>query len=142
MSDPDHDQPGAERRLKSAARYEIDSDPRHLREMLSEVERTLTGVDERVRRRVALLVGELVGRISERPRAHGKLHMEIHERPSSLRVDMWDEAGQLDDEFWRRLADSALVGLATAWGRDRRREAGAWFEIAVTDSRRRSISRV
>jgi len=55
--------------------------------------------------------------------------MEIHERPISLRVEIWDEDGLLNDLFWSRLAESALVGLASSWGRDRRRPAGAWFEI-------------
>lgn len=124
-ADPHH----AERRYPSQARWEIDADPKHVRTVLREIEGSLEGIDAPVRRRVTLLVGELIGRVSEPSSSAGELRMEIHERPGSLRVDIWDEGGLLDERFWARLADSALAGLASSWGLDRRRASGAWFEV-------------
>ncbi|UJA20591.1 hypothetical protein HJD18_10490 [Thermoleophilia bacterium SCSIO 60948] len=120
---------GAERRYPSYARWEIDADPKRVRAVLGEIERSLAGIDAPVRRRVTLLVGELIGRAAEPEIDADQLRMEIHERPGSLRLDIWDERGRLGEDFWTRLADSALVGLASSWGLDRRRASGAWFEV-------------
>ena len=117
-----------DRRRKPVARLRFEPDPRRLRTLLAEVEAGLESSDPLLRRRVRLLVGEIVARLlTACPRSAIELDLEV--MADSVRVDI-RERGDEPCDFWEALDDALFSDLTTAWGRDRRGSGGAWFEIA------------
>jgi hypothetical protein len=117
-----------DRRRPAVARLRFEPDPRRLRTLLAEVEVGLEPSDPLVRRRVRLLVGEIVSRLLIAcPRSAIELDLEV--MADSVRVDI-RERGDERCHFWEVLDDALFSDLTSAWGRDRRGRGGAWFEIA------------
>ncbi len=118
-----------DRRRPSVATLSFEPDPRHLRELLADVEGALEPMDSRHRRTVRLLVGEVVARlITHCPGMAIQLDLEI--KRDSVRVDI-RHRGDDPCDFWNALDDTVFSDLTTGWGRDRRGSGGAWFEIAT-----------
>ena len=117
-----------DRRRTPVARLRFEPDPRRLRTLLAEVEAGLESSHPLLRRRVRLLVGEIVARLlSACPRSAIELDLEV--MADSVRVDI-RERGEEPCDFWEALDDAVFSDLTSAWGRDRRGSGGAWFEIA------------
>lgn len=114
-------------RRQTVARFRIEPDPRRLRELLAEVDTGLGSVDALLRRRVRLLVGEIVARVLRACPGAG-LYLDLELKADSVRVDLIQRSGEKCD-FWSSLDEVVFSDLTTAWGRDRRRPGGAWFEI-------------
>jgi hypothetical protein len=117
-----------ERRRPSIATLRLQPDPRRIREFLAEVESGLgDSCDQQLRRNVRLLVGEIAARLlGACPRAAIQVDLEV--KADSVRVDIAERGGEPCD-FWDALDDAVFSDLTTAWGRDRRRGGGAWFEL-------------
>lgn len=117
----------ADRRRPSLAELSFAPDPRRLRDLLAEFELALGSSDPALVRRARLLVGEIVARVLAAG-IHDEIQLDLQIMSDSVRIDIWqDSDGPCD--FWDRLDDAVFSDLASAWGRDRRRECGAWFEI-------------
>lgn len=117
-----------DRRRPTLARFRFEPDPRRLRMLLGEVEVALGSGDPLLRRKVRLLVGEIVARLlTTCPRSAVELDLEI--KADSVRVDI-RQRGEERCDFWDALDDALFSDLTSAWGRDRRGSGGAWFEIA------------
>jgi len=110
-----------------------------MRELLAEVDTALAGRDALLRRRVRLLVGEIIGRLVDRcPQASVRLDLEL--KADSVRIDIAESNGDCD--IWEVLDDVVFTDLTLGWGRDRRSGGGAWFEVAAVDrASRRRVSR-
>lgn len=120
-----------ERRRNTVARLRFDPDARHLRALLEEIDACLELRDPDERRRVRLLVSEIVARLLASP--HGAaVHLDLELKPDSVRIDIADRDGGAD--FWEALDDTIFSDLTTGWGRDRRGSGGAWFEVGPPDS--------
>lgn len=119
--------PFGERRRATLVRLTFDADARRLRSLLAEVESSLEHPDPEVKRRVRLLVTAIVARLIETGVSEDtEIAMEV--KPDSVRIDVWQNGG-VPGEFFEHLDQSVFLDLASAWGRDRRRLLGAWFEI-------------
>jgi hypothetical protein len=117
----------ADRRRPSVRSVTFAPDPRRLRTLLAEVEESLGATDPGLVRRVRLLVGEIVARVlGADPDAEIRLELEL--KPDSVRIDIWQPQAE-PCEFWDLLDDTVFSDLTSAWGRDRRRACGAWFEL-------------
>lgn len=81
-----------------------------------------------MRRKVRLLVGEIVARLLDRC-PDGAVNLDLEIKADSVRVDIFENDGECD--FWDGLDDVVFSDLTTAWGRDRRGTGGAWFEVAA-----------
>lgn len=120
----------ADRRRPALAELSFAPDPRRLRELLAEFERALDSSDPALVRRARLLVGEIVARVLAAG-LQEEIELGLQIRSDSVRIDIWqDSVGPCD--FWDRLDDAVFSDLASTWGRDRRRECGAWFEIEAS----------
>lgn len=116
-----------ERRRPSAARFTFSPDPRRLRDLLADVDAKLADCDSGQRRTVRLLVAEIVSRLlSTSPDT--TIELAAEQKSNSIRLDVWQAADGPCD-FFEDLDEALFVDLASAWGRDRRRDCGAWFEI-------------
>ena len=121
---------GADRRRSTVAHLRFEPDPRLLRGLLDDVDVALSSTDPVVRRKVKLLVGEIVARLVERcPDA--PVHMDLEIKADSVRVDIVESEGGCD--FWEAVDEDLVSELAREWGRDRRGVRGAWFEIGEPD---------
>jgi hypothetical protein len=119
----------ADRRRPTVAHFQFEPDPRRMRELLAEVDVVVSDRDPLLRRRVRLLVGEIVGRlVGHCPQTSIRLDLEL--KADAVRIDM---AANGDCDFWDVLDDVVFTDLTSGWGRDRRRSAGAWFEVAAVD---------
>jgi hypothetical protein len=119
-----------DRRRSTVARFRFEPDPRLLRGLLEDVGVALSSTDPLVRRKVGLLVGEIVARLLERcPDAHVDLDLEI--KADSVRIDIVESEGGCD--FWEAVDEELVTDLARDWGRDRRGVPGAWFEVGPPD---------
>lgn len=117
-----------DRRRPTIARFRFEPDPRQLRTLLAEVDAVVAGRDALSRRRVRLLVGEIVSRLVTRcPQAAVRLDLEL--KADSVRIDIAQSNG--DPDFWYALDDVFFTDLTSGWGRDRRGGGGAWFEVAA-----------
>ena len=117
-----------DRRRPTVARFRFQPDPRRLRSLLDEVNAALGSCDSLQRRKVRLLVGEIVARLLERC-PNGAVNLDLEIMADSVRVDISDSDGEC--EFWDGLDEVVFSDLTTAWGRDRRGSGGAWFEVAA-----------
>jgi len=117
-----------DRRRPTVARFRFQPDPRRLRALLDEVTAALGSCDSLQRRKVRLLVGEIVARLLERC-PNGSVNLDLEIMADSVRVDISDSDGEC--EFWDGLDEVVFSDLTTAWGRDRRGSGGAWFEVAA-----------
>lgn len=116
-----------ERRRPAIATFDFTPDPRRLRALLAEVDQKLTGGECRQRRRIRLLIAEIVSRlISTSPRA--EIHLTVEQKANSLRLDVWQD-GVGPCEFFEHIEEAVFLDLASVWGRERRRPCGAWFEV-------------
>ena len=116
-----------ERRRESTATFTFTPDPRQLRDLLDDVDATLADCTSHQRRAIRLLVGEIVSRLLSAP-TRERIELAVERKPNSVRLDVWRaDAGPGD--FFENLDEAVFVDLATVWGRDRRRECGAWFEV-------------
>ena len=114
------------------ARLRFEPDARRVRELLAQVDAVVADRDALGRRRVRLLVGEILGRLVQHcPQAPVQLDLEL--KADSVRIDIAVGGGECD--FWDAVDDVVFTDLTTGWGRDRRREAGAWFEVAAIPER-------
>jgi hypothetical protein len=106
-----------------------------MRELLADVDAVVSSQDSLTRRRVRLLVGEIVGRlVGHCPEASVQLELEL--KTDSVQIDI---APSDDDcDFFEALDALVFDDLTRGWGRDRRRSGGAWFEVATAgqESRR------
>lgn len=120
-----------ERRRPTVARLRFDPDARHLRALLEEIDACLELRDPDERRRVRLLVSEIVARLLASP--HGAaVHLDLELKPEGVRIDISDRDG--GDDFFEALDDTIFSDLTTGWGRDRRGTGGAWFEVGPIES--------
>jgi hypothetical protein len=128
----------ADRRRATVARFRFEPDPRQLRELLAQVDAAVDRRDALLRRRVGLLVGEIVGRlVGQCPRAPIRLDLELMD--DSVRIEIAQSNGD-DCDFWETLDEVVFTDLTSGWGRDRRGGGGAWFEVdAVTRASSRAI---
>lgn len=117
----------ADRRRPAVARFTFKPDPRRLRSLLGDVERKLGTGDFQQRRRVRLLVGEIVARLLHTA-ADATIELAIEVKENSVRVDVWQPDREPCD-FFQHLDEAIFLELASMWGRDRRRACGAWFEV-------------
>jgi hypothetical protein len=117
-----------DRRRPTVARFRFQPDPRRLRALLDEVTTALGSRDPLLRRKVRLLVGEIVARLLDRC-PDGEVNLDLEILADSVRVDISDSDGACD--FWEGLDEVVFSDLTTAWGRDRRGSGGAWFEVAA-----------
>jgi len=116
-----------ERRRRSTARFAFTPDPRRLRELLTDVEAKLADCDGRQRRMIRLLTVEIVSRLlSTSPRT--PINLAVEQKENSIRLEVWHEGVEPCD-FFDAIDEAVFVDLASVWGRDRRRECGAWFEV-------------
>jgi len=116
-----------ERRRPNTARFTFTPDPRRLRELLTDVEARLAGCESRQRRMIRLLTVEIVSRLlSTSPRT--AINLAVEQKANSVRLEVWQE-GVGPCDFFEGLDEAVFVDLASVWGRDRRRECGAWFEV-------------
>ena len=116
-----------ERRRASAAAFSFRPDPRRLRDLLAEVDAKLDGCDGRQRRLIRLLIAEIVSRLLSTS-SRVEIELAVERKQNSIRLDVWRaDAGPCD--FFENLDEAIFVDLASVWGRDRRRECGAWFEV-------------
>ena len=116
----------AERRRHTVARLRFDPDARHLRALLEEIDACLEQRDPDERRRVRLLVSEIVARLLASP--HGaSVELDLELKEYGVRIDITDRAG--GDDFFEALDDTIFSDLTSGWGRDRRGTGGAWFEV-------------
>jgi hypothetical protein len=116
------------RRRPTVARFRFQPDARRLRALLDEVTTALGTSDPLLRRKVRLLVGEIVARLLDRC-PDGAVNLDLEIKADSVRVDIFENDGECD--FWDGLDEVVFSDLTTAWGRDRRGTGGAWFEIAA-----------
>jgi hypothetical protein len=115
-----------ERRRNTVARLRFDPDARHLRALLEEIDACLEQRDPDERRRVRLLVSEIVARLLDS--THGAaVHLDLELKDQSVRIDISDRDG--GDDFFEALDDTIFSDLTSGWGRDRRGTGGAWFEV-------------
>lgn len=116
-----------ERRRESAAAFSFNPDPRRLRDLLADIDAKLADCDSRQRRSVRLLIAEIVSRLlSTSPRA--QIELAVEQKRNSVRLDVW-RAGTGPCDFFEGLDEAVFVDLASVWGRDRRRDCAAWFEV-------------
>jgi hypothetical protein len=128
-----------DRRRPTVARFRFEPDPRKMRELLAQVDGALGERDPLLRRRVRLLIGEIVGRlVGHCPDVAVQLDLEL--KDDSVRIDI---APMGDDcDFWEVLDTVVFTDLTSGWGRDRRGSGGAWFEVAeVVQPARRPATR-
>jgi hypothetical protein len=118
---------GVDSRRPTVARYSFAPDARKLRQLLTDVERRIPYPDTNVQRRVRLLVGQIVARMIGASECEIEIAVEV--KPDSVRIDVWQNTPAPCD-FFDKLDEAIFLDLATAWGRDRRRPCGAWFEVA------------
>ena len=59
------------------------------------------------------------------------IRLDLELKADAVRIDMAASDGDCD--FWDVLDDVVFTDLTSGWGRDRRRSAGAWFEVAAVD---------
>ena len=123
----------AERRRPAVRRLSFAPDPRQLRTLLADVETSLGPGDPRLLRSVRLLVGEIVSRVLA-SQMGGEIHLDMEVMNESVRIDIWQQASEPCD-FWDLLDDAVFSDLTSAWGRDRRRPCGAWFEVTLDRAR-------
>jgi len=117
----------AERRRPATARFTFTPDPRRLRDLLADVDAKLADGDDRQRRMIRLLTAEIVSRmLSTSPLT--VINLAVEQKSNSIRLDVWQE-GAGPCEFFESLNEAVFVDLASAWGRDGRRDCGAWFEV-------------
>ena len=117
----------ADRRRPAQARFTFKPDPRQLRSLLGDVDRKLAPGEFNQRRRVRLLVGEIVSRLLHTA-AEATIELAIEVKENSVRVDVWQPDREPCD-FFQHLDEAIFLDLASMWGRDRRRDCGAWFEV-------------
>ena len=116
-----------DRRRASTATFTFTPDPRRLRDLLAGVDAKLADCDTRQRRAIRLLIAEIVSRLlSTSPRT--QIALAVERKQNSIRLDVWRAAAGPCD-FFENLDEAVFVDLAAVWGRDRRRECGAWFEV-------------
>ena len=116
-----------ERRRESATTFTFTPDPRRLRALLGDVDAKLVDCDGRQRRSVRLLIAEIVSRLLSTSNG-ARLELAVERKENSVRLDVWRaDSGPCD--FFENLDEAIFVDLASVWGRDRRRECGAWFEV-------------
>jgi hypothetical protein len=117
-----------DRRRPTVARIRFQPDPRRLRTLLDDVGANLGASDPFLRRKVRLLVGEIVARLLDRcPETAIQLDLQV--MADSVRIDIVESDGECD--FWEALDDVVFSDLTTGWGRDRRGSGGAWFEVSA-----------
>ena len=115
-------------RRPTLAHFSFERDPRLLRALLQDISEALELSHPSLRHEVRLLIGEIVGRLLHRcPEQTVQLDLVI--KADSVRVDVAETAGDCD--FWEALDDPVFTDLTSGWGRDRRGNGGAWFEISA-----------
>ena len=128
-----------ERREPTMAEFEFGASPRTLREALAAVDAVLAGCDPEIKRRVRLLLGEIIGRSCNPGRDRsGTIRITLAILPSSVRVDLAGMALLVPEERGDPERDPAssfpawvLTDLADQWGRDRRTgQPAMWFLVA------------
>ena len=128
----------AERREPVLAQVVVSPTPTKLRESLERVDSMLLDVEAGVRRRVRLLLGEVIGRSASpdvEPTASIKIEVAI--LPSAVRIDVSGDGLVMPNT--RAEGDSTrpsyphwvLHDMADRWGRERRTDGfGMWFLLA------------
>lgn len=125
---------GRERMRRAALRSrEFNPDSRELRRILAELEHLLEGSEARVRRRVRLMFGELVAGWHPLvgPQA---LIVTLEVLPHSARLTASAEGRALTESEWNTLVMPIVLEFVDAWGIDRRRPGGAWFEFSEAEA--------
>jgi hypothetical protein len=126
----------AERREPVRAQVFIDPSPTKLRNTLALVDDLLVAVEPGVRRRVQLLLGEVIGRSSVGTgRFPQPIQIEIDILPSTIRIQvsgpalaMPSHSGESEHSTRPSYPHWILSGLADRWGQDRRgSDFGLWF---------------
>jgi hypothetical protein len=122
---------GRDRRAPVVARHEIALEPREFRERLAGFENALEGLDLDVRRQVRLLVGHLMAQWLALEGPFRTMVLTVEVLPTSVRVDLAAKPEITRHSFWDSLVTPHVEDLVMAWGIDRRRSSGAWFEIEL-----------
>jgi hypothetical protein len=132
----------AERREPVLAQVVVTPTPARLRESLERVDSMLDGVETDVRRRVRLLLGEIIGRSSS-PEAEpsAPIQIDVAILPSTVRIEvsgdgllMPDTTGGGGSSTRPSYPHWVLHELSDRWGSDRRTDGfGMWFLLARPD---------
>jgi hypothetical protein len=120
------------------ARFEINSDPRKLRESLREVSDMWRWLEPGTARRVRLLLIELVGRSSDpRHHPHGSIRLALRIHPEHVRIEASGPGLLIPSEPVRASRESerlfppwVIEDLADRWDIDGpAHDLAVWFEI-------------
>jgi hypothetical protein len=127
----------AERREPVLAQVVVAPTPAKLRESLERVDSILLTVEDEVRRRGRLLLGEIIARSSNpdvEPTA--SIQIDVAILPSTVRIEVSGDGLLMPTGHSTRPSYPhwILTGLADRWGSDRRRDGfGMWFVLERPD---------
>jgi hypothetical protein len=122
-----------ERRRRVIARTGLRLDPRELRRNLEQLDRTLDGMDPFLRRRVLLVLGELVA-VWQKDHAGRTVDLQLEVLSGAVLLEITDPEREIRASDWEALVSPVVRDLVDRWGTGCRAGDGVWVEFRAPTS--------